>query len=82
MHTLITSVECVGVWVRVCVSSLYLNSQKSFIIWEDSVCVDMLLKPAEEERNRESRGKNNTKEKERWRKWSEKRRERRRGESF
>lgn len=27
--------------------SLYLYSQKPLIIWEDSVCVDMLLKPAE-----------------------------------
>lgn len=33
-------------------SSLYLYSQKSFIIWEDSVRVDMLLKPAETDRNR------------------------------
>lgn len=35
-----------------CLSSLYLYSQKSFIIWEDSVRVDMLLKPAETDRNR------------------------------
>lgn len=47
-----------------CLSSLYLYSQKSFIIWEDSVRVDMLLKPAETDRNRgvkRERGEKNTK---------------------
>lgn len=46
MYTHLTSADCVYINEIVCASSLYLYGQKSFVIWEDSVCVDVLLKPA------------------------------------